>query len=103
MVDDNDINRTVLVRQLNADAASDFTVLSACNGEEAVAAVTAQESAGEGGAVDLVFMDVEMPVMDGLEATRRIRRYEAASGLAPVPIIGLSGNAREVRQRGGGL
>ncbi|HMO42738.1 MAG TPA: response regulator, partial [Phenylobacterium sp.] len=38
-------------------------------------------------------MDVRMPVMDGLEATRRIRAREQAEGLAPTPIIGLSADA----------
>jgi CheY-like chemotaxis protein len=44
---------------------------------------------------DVVLMDVEMPVMDGLEATKRIREKEHANGTEqPVTIIGLSGNAR---------
>jgi CheY-like chemotaxis protein len=41
-------------------------------------------------------MDVEMPIMGGLEATVRIREMEQSSGTQAVPIIGLSGNAREV-------
>ena len=38
----------------------------------------------------LVFMDVEMPVMDGCTATREIRKWEQESGLTPVPIIALT-------------
>jgi CheY-like chemotaxis protein len=36
-----------------------------------------------------------MPVMDGITATKEIRRIEQQEGREPVPIIGLSGNARE--------
>jgi len=59
------------------------------------------EVVGDGGAVlqvsggsrfDLVFMDVEMPVLDGLEATRRIRALEETSG-RHLPIIALTANA----------
>jgi CheY-like chemotaxis protein/anti-sigma regulatory factor (Ser/Thr protein kinase) len=42
---------------------------------------------------DLVLMDVHMPVMNGVEATRNIRQLEAESGLPRIPIIGLSANA----------
>jgi len=39
---------------------------------------------------DLVFMDLEMPVMNGLTATREIRQWEQAEDLDPVPIIALT-------------
>ncbi|HEY0648831.1 MHYT domain-containing protein [Phenylobacterium sp.] len=42
---------------------------------------------------DLVLMDMQMPVMDGLTATRRIRAWEAAEGRAPIPIAMLTANA----------
>ena len=92
VVDDNDINRMVLIRHLNAVPQHPFDVLVASNGEEAVEIASHE-------AVDLVFMDVEMPVMDGLEATRCIRAREAASasGRPALFIVGLSGNARSVR------
>jgi len=44
---------------------------------------------------DLILMDCQMPVMDGLEATRQIRKYEKAQGLVHVPIIAMTGNAFE--------
>jgi PAS domain S-box-containing protein len=43
---------------------------------------------------DLILMDVQMPVMDGLSATREIRSIEQERGSAPVPIIALTANAR---------
>ena len=49
--------------------------------------------AWEGGHWDLILMDVQMPVMDGLEATRVIRTREAATGRARTPIVALTANA----------
>lgn len=45
------------------------------------------------GAFDLVLMDVQMPVMDGLTATRAIREFERATGRARTPVISLTANA----------
>lgn len=56
------------------------------NGELAVAAFQA-------GSFDLVLMDMQMPVMDGLTATREIRLHEAAMGLARTPVVMLTANA----------
>jgi CheY-like chemotaxis protein len=42
---------------------------------------------------DLVFMDVQMPDMDGHTATREIRRWEREQGLVPKPIIALTAHA----------
>ena len=61
-----------------------YVVMRAKNGREAV------EMAPE---ADLILMDIEMPEMDGLEATRRIRSQEKAEGCHPIPILALTGHA----------
>ena len=59
--------------------------MSAENGAEAVAAF-------ETGVFDLVLMDLQMPVMDGLTAIRHIRRIEAGRGGRRTPVLVLSAN-----------
>jgi len=61
------------------------------NGSEALEALMAK--AGTEEAFDLVLMDVQMPVMDGLTATESIRDAEEARGLKPVPIVALTAHA----------
>jgi signal transduction histidine kinase/ActR/RegA family two-component response regulator len=83
VVDDVPANRGVLRDALTL---LDFTLIEAENGEQGVQkAIEVQP--------DLVMMDNFMPVMDGLEATRRIRQVE---GLKQVPIIAISASAATV-------
>lgn len=42
---------------------------------------------------DIIFMDMQMPVMDGIDATRAIRAYEQEQNLPPVEIVALTANA----------
>uniref|UniRef100_A0A831TZK1 histidine kinase n=1 Tax=Geobacter metallireducens TaxID=28232 RepID=A0A831TZK1_GEOME len=58
----------------------------ACNGQEALAKYMA-------GNYDLVLMDMQMPVMDGISATLRIREWERSHGRPPVPVIALTAGA----------
>ena len=81
LVEDNIVNQTVASRLLQKLGMS---VEVADNGEMAVARLLK-------GGIDLVFMDMQMPVMDGMEATRRIR--ELKNEFHNVPIIGLTANA----------
>ncbi|MBC9250857.1 histidine kinase [Pseudomonas alcaligenes] len=67
-------------------------VVAVGDGEEALAAFL-------GGRFDVLLLDVQMPRLDGLEATRRIRRHEQAEGLAPVSIIALTASVLEQDRR----
>lgn len=79
LVDDSVVNQKLLSGFLNRYPC---TVTVADNGEQAVEQVLQQE-------FDVVLMDVQMPVMDGLEATQLIRRQEAASD-KHTPIIAVT-------------
>jgi len=83
IAEDNRTNQLVL-RHMLAPLGARLTICA--NGVEAV-------EAHARGDVDLVLMDVSMPLKDGVSAARDIREAEARLGLAPVPIIALTGNA----------
>lgn len=81
--EDNRGNRQVLAALLEP-LRSDLTFAE--NGRQAV-------TMWSNGAYDVILMDVEMPVMNGVDATREIRRVEAATGRARTPIVALTANA----------
>ncbi|KAK9238394.1 hypothetical protein V1525DRAFT_375200 [Lipomyces kononenkoae] len=89
IVEDNLINQKLLQRQLQN---AGFVTLVANHGQEAVDAVCAGENP------DCCVMDCEMPVMDGVEAVRKIRELESRGHVKVprLPIIALSANARQV-------
>ncbi|MBQ9262919.1 MAG: amino acid permease [Clostridia bacterium] len=85
LVEDNDINREIAQMIL---AQAGFSIETAVNGQIAVDMV----SISEPGYYDAVLMDIQMPVMDGYEATKAIRALENKE-LANIPIIAMTANA----------
>ncbi|MBK7814082.1 MAG: response regulator [Rhodocyclaceae bacterium] len=83
MVEDNDINRLILEQILLKLGCG---VRHAVNGAEALTVLENEQ-------FDLVLMDVQMPVMDGLTATRTLREIERARGLPRQLVIALTANA----------
>ena len=92
VAEDNRMNMEIAEFVLNVEEAS---IIKAVNGEEAVR-IFADSRPGE---IDAILMDVMMPVMDGLEATRRIRAMKRPDART-IPIIAMTANAfAEDRQR----
>lgn len=87
LVEDNLINRQVLSRKLKSLG---FRISEASNGQEALDAVQMQS-------FDCVLMDQVMPIMDGNEATRKIRDLEKHTN-SHVPVLGVTANVREAQQ-----
>ncbi len=80
LVEDNEINQLIAVELISSQG---HTVDVAHNGQEAVQMVHSAN-------YDIVFMDIQMPVMDGLTAARKIREHEKFANL---PIIAMSAHA----------
>jgi CheY-like chemotaxis protein len=83
VVDDNAVNRTLVTALLERIG---ILVDSADDGRSALVRIAA-------GGHDLVLMDMEMPGMDGLSATRALRADEAATGRPRLPVVALTANA----------
>ncbi len=89
IAEDNLVNRMVIMAMLGELDCSGLTVTIVEDGQQALDFIT------QGGAPDLVLMDVQMPVMGGLEATEKIRSWQADQGQPHVPIVALTANAFE--------
>jgi CheY-like chemotaxis protein len=80
LVEDNEMNRDMLTRRLSRNG---FEVVIAVDGQQGVAMAASQHP-------DLILMDMSLPVMDGLEATRRVKADPATQS---IPVIALTANA----------
>ena len=84
LAEDNIVNQTLARRMLEK---AGYTVVCAMDGREAV-------EASAGRRFDVILMDLQMPHMDGFEATAELRRREAASG-GHTPIVAVTANAMQ--------
>ena len=80
LVEDNEMNRDMLFRRLRRRG---FEVLIAADGEQGVAIAASEQP-------DVILMDMSLPVLDGWEATRRLK---AAPDTECIPVIGLTAHA----------
>jgi CheY-like chemotaxis protein len=83
VADDHPVNR-LLLKQVLQNAWPHSVVLEAVDGQKALDVLREQP-------VDLVFMDMVMPIMDGIDATRLIRQ-DAVDRIHQVPVLGLTAN-----------
>jgi two-component system, cell cycle response regulator DivK len=80
LVEDNEMNRDMLSRRLQRKG---YDVVIAVDGEEGLTLATREEP-------DLILMDMSLPVVDGWEATRRLKGAESTQG---IPVIALTAHA----------
>lgn len=80
LVEDNELNRDMLSRRLERKG---FEVVMAADGQQGVDLATSEGP-------DLILMDMDLPVIDGWEATRRIK---AGEGSRAIPVIALTAHA----------
>ncbi|MEO5364762.1 MAG: ATP-binding protein [Magnetococcus sp. WYHC-3] len=90
LVDDSEDNRLLVQAFLRR---TPHRLVPAVNGQEALERFCS-------GNFDLVLMDIQMPVMDGCEATRRIRQWEQEQGRVPTPIVALTAHAMSAEAAG---
>jgi len=90
LAEDNRVNQRLAVRLLEKRG---HTVLVVENGSEAVEAIKGQT-------FDLALLDIQMPVMDGIEAARLIRQFEQETGRSRLPLVAATAHAmREDEER----
>jgi signal transduction histidine kinase len=98
VVEDNRINQKVLCKQLRNRK---FLVHPANHGREALDAMFAKRQDNDAQDFDVVLCDIEMPIMDGIEFTKEIRRLESLGELVGhIPILGVTANVRSTQVSG---
>lgn len=98
VVEDNLVNQKVMSKQLSR---AGYVVSVANHGHEALDHILKSRFASpkNGTPLDVVLMDVEMPIMDGLTCARRIRELEAQGQLhGHIPVVAVTANARAEQQ-----
>lgn len=83
VAEDNAVNQRLIERLLTRH---DHRVVLATNGREALDAATRQH-------FDIILMDISMPELDGIEAARQLRQWEAGTGRSHTPILAITANA----------
>ena len=87
IAEDNPTNRMVIMGMLDMLDSSGLAVTVVDDGQQALDFIT------QGGEPDLVLMDLQMPVMGGMEATEKIRLWQTVHGKPRVPIVALTASA----------
>jgi two-component system cell cycle response regulator DivK len=82
LVEDNEMNRDMLSRRLTRNG---YDVVIAVNGQEGIEMAASEKP-------DLILMDMSLPVLDGWEATRKLKANPAT---ASIPVIALTAHAME--------
>ena len=93
VAEDNSINRLIVKSLLAKLVHFDTTLHIVEDGQQALDFIT------QGGRPDVVLMDVQMPVMDGLTATQKIRAWETSLNQTRVPIIALTADTHEAARQ----
>mgnify|MGYP000344259849 CR=1 FL=1 len=89
VVDDHPVNRRLIELWLRKQ---NYSVDVAVNGQEAL------DLLGDGSGFKFVLMDCQMPVKDGLSATRELRSREAAAGLPHLPVIAITAGGGDLSE-----
>lgn len=89
VVEDNLINQKVIMSIIKKEGAN---VMIASNGQEGIEALAKNS-------IDIILMDIQMPVMDGITATKKIRLGAAGQNKKEVPVIAVTAHAIKVDKK----